>query len=106
MYAKLINGSLKRAPKKVTHKGKIIVNPPEDVLLELGYYPVIYTDMPEAPEGQHAESSWVQGNSEIVQAWNFADNPPAPEVDEPTEGERIEALEAAVFELAEVIANG
>lgn len=106
MYAKLINGSLKRAPKKVAHKGKIIVNPPEDVLLELGYYPVIYTDIPEAPEGQYAESSWVQGNNEIIQIWNFVDNPTAPEVAEPTEGERIEALEAAVFELAEVIANG
>lgn len=106
MYAKLINGVLRRAPKKITYHNRTVFNPTDKMLSELGYYPVLYTDMPDAPEGKYAESSWIQDNNEIVQTWNFVDNPPIPEVAEPTEGERIEALEAAVFELAEVIANG
>lgn len=80
MYAKLISGTLRSAPKKVTYNGKTIFNPPEEVLLDMGYLPVAYTDMPaDAPEGQHYESSWSQTDTEIVQAWTLVDNPAEPE---------------------------
>lgn len=76
MYAKLISGTLRSAPKKVTYNGKTIFNPPEEVLLDMGYLSVTYTDMPtDAPEGQHYESSWSQTGTEIVQEWTLADNP-------------------------------
>ena len=80
MYAKLISGTLRSSPKKVTYNGKTIFNPPEDILLDMGYLPVAYTDMPtDAPEGQHYESSWSQTDTEIVQAWSLVDDPVEPE---------------------------
>ena len=80
MYAKLVNGALRSAPKKVDYNGKTIFNPPDDVLLDMGYLPVAYTDMPtDAPDGQHYESSWSQNDAEIVQVWELVDNPAEPE---------------------------
>ena len=80
MYAKLISGTLRSAPKKVDYNGKVIFNPPEEVLLDMGYLPVAYTDMPtDVPEGRHYESSWSQGENEIVQVWTLVDNPAEPE---------------------------
>lgn len=80
MYAKLISGTLRSAPKKVTYNGKAIFNPPEEILLDMGYLPVAYTDMPaDVPEGQHYESSWSQTDTEIVQVWTLVDNPAEPE---------------------------
>lgn len=80
MYAKLVNDTLRSAPKKVDYNGKTIFNPPEEILLDMGYLPVTYTDMPsDAPEGQHYESSWSQGENEIVQVWTLVDNPAEPE---------------------------
>ena len=80
MYAKLINGTLRSAPKKVDYNGKTIFNPPEEILLGMGYMPVTYTDMPtDASNGQHYESRWEQTDTEIVQAWTLVDNTAEPE---------------------------
>ena len=74
MYAKLTNGILRSAPKKVDYNGKTIFNPPDDVLLELGYLPVTYTDIPtDVSNGQHYESHWEQTDTEIVQVWALVD---------------------------------
>lgn len=79
-YAKLVNGSLRASPKNVEHSGKIICNPKENILLDMGYLPVTYTDMPtDAPDGQHYESHWEQTDTEIVQVWTLVDNPAEPE---------------------------
>ena len=76
MYAKLVNGTLRSAPKTVNYNGNTILNPPDSVLLGMGYLPVTYTDMPtDAPDGQHYESSWSQNDAEIVQVWELVDNP-------------------------------
>lgn len=80
MYAKLMSGTLRSAPKKVDYNGKTIFNPPEEILLGMGYLPVTYTDMPsDAPDGQHYESHWEQTDTEIVQVWTLVDNPAEPE---------------------------
>ena len=80
MYAKLINGALRSAPKKVDYNGKVIFNPPEEILLDMGYFPVTYTDMPsDALNGQHYESHWEQTDTEIVQVWTLVDDPVEPE---------------------------
>ena len=80
MYAKLINGTLRIAPRTVDYNGNTILNPPEDIILELGYLPVTYTDMPtDTPDGQHYESHWEQTDTEIVQVWTLVDNPADPE---------------------------
>lgn len=80
MYAKLENGMLHSAPKTVTWKGCTVNNPSADKLVELGYKPVIYTDMPtEVVEGKRYESGWTEEENEIVQTWTLVDDPVYPE---------------------------
>ena len=93
MYAKLQNGMLRSAPKTVTWNGCTVNNPSADKLMELGYKPVVYTDMPEnTTEGKHYESSWTETEAEIIQTWNFVDDPVYPEP-EPTPEERLDKVE-------------
>lgn len=80
MYAKLQNGMLRSAPKTVTWNGCTVNNPSAEKLMELGYKPVVYTDMPEnTTEGKHYESGWTDTESEIVQTWTLVDDPVYPE---------------------------
>lgn len=80
MYAKLINGTLRSTPKTVDYNGKTIFNPQEDVLLDMGYLPVTYTDVPtDVPEGQHYEPHWEQTDTKIVQVWTLVDDQVIPE---------------------------
>ena len=93
MYAKLQNGMLHSAPKTVTWNGCTVNNPSADKLVELGYKPVVYTDMPENTEtGKHYESSWTETEAEITQMWNLADDPVYPEPPETAE-ERLDKVE-------------
>lgn len=93
MYAKLINNTLRRAPDKVFYDGNTVFNPPDNILLALGYLPVTYTDPPgDAPGGQHYEPHWEQGDTEIVQTWTLADDPVYPDP-EPTMSDLIAAVE-------------
>lgn len=99
MYAKLQNGMLRSAPKTVTWNGCTVNNPSADKLMELGYKPVVYTDMPtDAETGKHYESSWTKTEAEITQVWNLVDDPVYPEP-EPTAEERISNLETTTGEL-------
>lgn len=68
-YGKLIDGSLRLAPKRVNYKGKQIINPRAEVLIELGYKPIKYTDMPEETEGYYWVSKWQETENEIIQIW-------------------------------------
>ena len=55
-----------------------IFNPTETQLISAGYKPIIETDMPDdAPEGQHYEAQYTDGETEITQSWVLVDNPPA-----------------------------
>lgn len=79
MYAKLQSGFLRSAPKAITLDGKTINNPYPEELEQLGYKPVLYTDMPtEVTEGKHWESGWEEGDK-IVQTWTLTDDPVYPE---------------------------
>ena len=78
-YAKLIDGELILAPRKVKYNRYWIYNPPADVLLALGYKPVQYTDPPEVPAGYHLEASWTEDDEKIVQVWNLVPDEEVPE---------------------------
>lgn len=98
MYAKLQNGFLRSAPKTVQWQGHTVNNPSADKLAELGYKPVLYTDMPtEVTDGKHWESEWEEGDA-IRQVWKLVDDPVCPEP-EPTPEERISSLETTTDEL-------
>lgn len=93
MHAKLQNGCIRSAPKTIVLDGKTINNPLPEELEQIGYKPVLYTDMPiEATEGKHWESSWEEEETEIKQVWTLVDDPDYP-TPEPTPEERISKLE-------------
>ena len=80
MYAKLQNGILRSTPKTVQWNGCTVNNPSDDKLVELGYKPVRYTDMPEnIVEGKHYESGYEETETEITQVWNLVEDPVYPE---------------------------
>lgn len=92
MYAKLINNVLRRAPNTVEWQGHKVNNPSEDKLKELGYLPVVYTDMPtDSQTGYHYESSWTQTDTEIVQVWTLVEDVVYEE--EPTMSDLVQAVE-------------
>ena len=98
MHAKLQNGFLRSAPKTITLDGCTINNPLPEELEQLGYKPVVYTDMPtEVTDGKHWESEWEEGDM-IRQVWTLVDDPVYPE-SEPTTEERIDKLETTTDEL-------
>lgn len=93
MYAKLINGALRSAPKRVSYNGCTVLAPPPGILMELGYLPVQHTDPPaDAPAGQHYEPHWEQTDAAIVQAWTLSADPDSPEP-EPTMADLMAAVE-------------
>lgn len=74
MHAKLENGYLRSAPKTIVLDGRTINNPLPEELEQLGYKPVMYTDMPDNTEdGKHWESEWEEGDV-IRQVWTLADD--------------------------------
>lgn len=99
MYAKLQNGFLRSAPKTITLDGCTINNPYPEELEQLGYKPVVYTDMPDnTEEGKHWESGWTEEENAIRQVWTLVDDPVYPEP-ELTPEERISSLETTTDEL-------
>lgn len=74
MYAKLIDGALVYAPRKmnatIDDEPYVVYNPPAEMLEANGWLPVVYTDMPgDAPEGWHYEPTYTEEDGEIVQGW-------------------------------------
>ena len=99
MHAKLLNGCLRSSPSTVILDDRSINNPLPEELEQLGYKPVVYTDMPaDQTDGKHWESEWAEGETEIKQAWKLVDDPVYPDP-EPTPEERISNLEIATDEL-------
>lgn len=75
MYAKLVNGALRRAPNKLAHEGYLVYNPTPDILQAHGYLEVVQTDMPQdAPSGKHYESSYVELDGTITQMWGLTND--------------------------------
>ncbi len=80
MHAKLQNGFLRSAPKTIVLDGRTINNPYPEELEQLGYKPVVYTDMPtEVTEGKHWESGWTEEENAIRQVWTLVEDPVYPE---------------------------
>lgn len=69
MYGKLINGELKTAPVKLIENGLVTYSPSEEMYLRHGWFPVIFTEQPEADPGYYYISSWEEQNNSIIQVW-------------------------------------
>ena len=71
MYGKLTEGKIIHAPSSVIYGDKRIINPTEDVLLSLGYYPITHTAPPVTEDGYRAVGGWEQTENEIVRTWTI-----------------------------------
>lgn len=85
-YAKLIDGVIEFAPKKIKDGDSTTYNPTGEMLEELGYLPVMFTDPPETEPGYYAVSEWEEIDGTIVQRWHV-------EEAEPTADELLSRLE-------------
>ena len=79
MLAKLVNGALSYAPKKIIADGKTIFNPPDTLLKEQGYKDVETSEAPAVPtQTQQAVSSWQEQEDKIIQSWDIVPAQPDP----------------------------
>ena len=79
MLAKLINGALSYAPRKIMVDGKTIFNPTDALLKEQGYKDVETTEAPTvSTQTQQAVSSWTEQEDKIVQTWELKPAQPDP----------------------------
>lgn len=73
MYAKLINGELRGAPRPLrTEHGDVFTNDPA-VYLENGYKEVVTTQYPQ--DGKYYVSTWSETDTQIIQVWVETDPP-------------------------------
>lgn len=79
MLAKLVNGALSYAPKKIIIDGKTIFNPGEELLKKQGYKDVETTEPPTvSTQTQQAVPSWTEQEDKIVQSWEVKPAQPDP----------------------------
>ena len=75
MRAKIIDGVIVYAPKKIKHfvdgVEYAVINPTDEMLADAGWLPVVYTDPPNAPEGWHCEATYTEWPNEIHQDWTL-----------------------------------
>lgn len=79
MLAKLVNGALSYAPKKIIVDGKTIFNPGDDMLRGQGYKDVETSSAPAvSTQTQQAVPSWTEQGNKIVQSWELKPSQPDP----------------------------
>lgn len=75
MRAKIIDGAIVYAPKKIKRiidgVEYDVINPTDEMLADAGWMIVNFTDPPDAPEGWHYEATYTEDNGEIVQNWTL-----------------------------------
>lgn len=88
-YAKLEDQTLIYAPRAIRWRGRTVINPSGEKLVELGYKPVRYTEPGEAPEGFTWAPRWEETESEILQVWELEE---LPQTDELSPEEALDIL--------------
>lgn len=69
MYGKLIDGAIQFAPRKIIEGNSTTYNPTAEMLVKLGYLPIIENEPPEVEEGYYAVCFYEEINGEIIQKW-------------------------------------
>lgn len=75
MFAKLIDGTLQAAPKKLFYKKITVYNPSVKLLNDAGYKYVEFVPIPDAPAGSIAVERYVERETKIVQYWDIVELP-------------------------------
>ena len=82
MLAKLIDGQLVVAPKKLRIGQTVVYNPTEDMLLAAGYLVVEETPEPPVEYGYYSEAYYEEEADKIVQKWRIVKEPDDEEIEE------------------------
>ena len=105
MLGKIIDGVLTYPPHRIVLDGMQIFNPTETQLISVGYKLIIETDMPDdAPDGQHYEAQYTDGETQITQSWVLVEDEPTPEGK--SIEQRVTALEQGVSGISTAIERG
>lgn len=105
MLGKIIGGKLTYPPHRIILNGMQIFNPTETQLISAGYKPIIETDMPDdAPDGQHYEAQYTDGETQITQSWVLVEDESTP-AGKSIE-QRVTALEQGVSGISTAIERG
>ena len=105
MLEKIKEEFLTSPPHRIVLSGMQIWNPTETQLVSAGYKPIIETDMPDdAPDGQHYESQYTDGETQITQSWALVEDEPTP-AGKSIE-QRVTALEQDVSGISTAIERG
>lgn len=105
MLGKIIDGKLTYPPHRIILDGMQIFNPTETQLRQVGYKEIRETLMPDdAPEGQHYEAQYTDGETQITQSWVLVEDETAPTGK--TIEQRVTALEQDVSGINTAIGRG
>lgn len=69
MYGKIIDNRLQIAPNPVVMDDKTIANPSGDILMQLGYLPVVTKNEPAFADGYYYKSVYTENEGKIYQDW-------------------------------------
>lgn len=79
LLAKLIDGAISYAPRKIIADGKTIFNPTEDILKEQGYKDIETSEAPAvSTQTQQAVPTWQEQEDKIIQVWEVKPAQPDP----------------------------
>ncbi len=79
MLAKLIDGAISYAPRKIIVDGKTIFNPGDTLLRQHGYKDMETSEAPAvSTQTQQAVYSWTEQENKIVQSWELKPAQPDP----------------------------
>lgn len=73
-YAKLLNNNVQYAPNPINIDDNWYGNPSEEVYLEQGYKPVIYTQQPESQGYGYYAEAWEETETDIIQVWEWVED--------------------------------
>lgn len=109
MLGKIIDGKLIYPPHRIVIDGMQIFNPTEIQFVSAGYKPIVEIDMPDdAPDGQHYEAQYTDGETQITQSWVLVEDEPVEPAGKTIE-ERVTTLEqeqAQMNTIFEEVVNG
>ena len=105
MLGKIVDGKLTYPPHRIVLDGMQIFNPTETQLFSAGYKEIQETLMPDdAPEWQHYEARYTDGETQITQSWVLVEDETAPTGK--TIEQRVTALEQDVSGINTAIGRG
>lgn len=90
-YAKVVNGALQYAPRKIKEGDTTTYNPTAAMLAERGFKPIVDEERPEVEEGYYLAPVYTETENSIIRSWAevpdpYYNNASPEEIEEALEG--------------------